>query len=234
LVFRSVQEPFAKQWLSSSFEKLKSNDEFNRGFTELLWNPSRQANIRSSIYLDKYNPYSGESYMDHYIRYANLTSALDPPMTDIDFLSALTPHFEPRIQQSLICGNFQNTHDTLAFLAKHQGLGQNRDSFRSPRQDYDRRDVSRRKQEDSNRDERQRDRGNNVNVRYSGRQTDQRGGRYNSGYRINQNGRNYNGRAQGRMEENETSRLNPTAPRFDPRVEGHRLEEILVETIHKI
>jgi hypothetical protein len=73
LVFRAVQEPFAKQWLSSSFEKLKSY-EFKRAFTELLWNPSRQASIRSSIYLDKHNPNSGESYMDHYIGYANLAS----------------------------------------------------------------------------------------------------------------------------------------------------------------
>jgi hypothetical protein len=158
--------------------------------------------------------------MDHYIRYDNLASTLDPPMTGMDFLSALTSHFEPRMQQGLICGNFQNTQNTLSFLAKYQGLRENRDSFRSPRQDYNRRDVSRRTQEILNRGERQRDRGNNVNVRYIRRQTDQRGGRYNSDYRINQNGRNSNGRALGRMGENETSRLNPTAPRFDPRERG--------------
>jgi hypothetical protein len=68
-------------------------------------------------------------------------------------------------------------------------------------------------------DERQGDRGNNVKVKYIGRQTDQRGGRYNSGYQINQYGRNFNERAQGRVGENETSMLNPTAPRFNPRDE---------------
>jgi hypothetical protein len=67
---------------------------------------SRQASIRSSIYLDKYDPNSGESYMDHYIWYTYLASTLDPPMTDIDLLSSLTSHFERRIQQGLICGNF--------------------------------------------------------------------------------------------------------------------------------
>jgi hypothetical protein len=158
--------------------------------------------------------------MDHYIRYVNLASTLDPPMTDIDLLSVLTSHFEPRIQQGLICGNFQNTKDTLTFLAKYQGLGDNTDNFRSSRQDYNRRDVSRKTQENPNRDERQRDRGNNVNVRYIRRQTHQRGGRYNSDYRINQGGLNYNGRAQGRIEENDKSRLNPTAPRFDTRERG--------------
>jgi hypothetical protein len=60
--------------------------------------------------------------MDHYIKYNDLASILDPPMTDIDLLSALTSHFETRIQQGLICGNFQNTQDTLTFLVKYQGL----------------------------------------------------------------------------------------------------------------
>jgi len=94
--------------------------------------------------------------MDGYIRYANLASTLDPPMTEMDLLSAMTSHFEPRVQQGLICGNFQNTQDALAFLAKYQGLGESRESFRSPRRDYDRRDMSRRTQDNPNRDERQR------------------------------------------------------------------------------
>ena len=104
LVFRAIQEPFAKQWLSSSFDKLKGYDEFKKAFTELFWNPSRQASTRNSIYLDKYNPNSGESYMDHYIRYSNLASIVDPPMTEMVLLSALTSHFEPRLQQGLILG----------------------------------------------------------------------------------------------------------------------------------
>jgi hypothetical protein len=209
----------AKQWLSSSFDKLKSYDEFKKAFTELLWNPSRQASIRSSIYLDKYNPNSGESYIDHYIRYANLASTLDPPMTEMDLLSAMTSHFEPRVQQGLICGNLKNSQDALAFLCKFQGLGESRESFRSPRRDYDRRDVSRGMQNNPNRDERQRDSGNTVNVRYIRRQTGRHSGGYNSRHQDYQDGRNFNGRAQGRVGEIETSRLNPTAPRFNPRDE---------------
>jgi len=99
LTFRAVQEPIAKQWFSSTYDKLNSYDEFRKGFTDLLWNPNRQAGIRSQIYLDKHSPNSGESYVDHYIRYANLASSLDPPMTDMDLLSALTSHYEPRVQQ---------------------------------------------------------------------------------------------------------------------------------------
>jgi hypothetical protein len=119
LIFRAIQEPFAKQWLSSSFDKLKSYDEFKKTFTELLWNPSHQTSVRSSIYLAKHNPSFGKSYLDHYIRYAHLASTLNPSMMETDLLSALTSHFEPRVQHGLICGNFQNTQDALAFLAKY-------------------------------------------------------------------------------------------------------------------
>ena len=150
--------------------------------------------------------------MDHYIRYANLAPTLDPPMAVVDLLSALTSRFEPRVQERLICGNFKNSQDALAFLSKLQGLEESKESFRSPRRDYDRRDVSRRTQGNPNRD-----RGNNVKVRYIRGQTGRRSGGYNSRHQDYQDGRNFNGHAQGRVGEFETSRLNPAAPRFNPR-----------------
>jgi hypothetical protein len=117
LTFRAVQEPVAKQWFSSTYDNLTTYDEFKKGFTELLWNPNRQAGIRSQIYLDKHSPNSGESYVDHYIRYANLASSLDPPLADMDLLSALTSHYEPKVQQGLLCGNFNCTQDVLGVFS---------------------------------------------------------------------------------------------------------------------
>ena len=46
LVFGAIQEPFAKQWMSSSFDKLKGYDDFKKAVTELFWNSSRHASIR--------------------------------------------------------------------------------------------------------------------------------------------------------------------------------------------
>jgi len=130
--------------------------------------------------------------MDHYIRYANLASTLEPPMTEMDLLSVLTSHFEPRVQQGLICGNFKNSQDALAFLSKFQGLGESRENFRLSRRDYDRRDVSKGTQNNPNRDERQRERGNNVNMRYIRRQTGRSSGGYNSRHQDYQDGCNFN------------------------------------------
>jgi len=58
-------------------------------------------------------------------------------MTERDLLSALTSHFELKVQQGMICGNLKNSQDALAFLSKFQGLGDDRESFRSPKMDYD-------------------------------------------------------------------------------------------------
>jgi hypothetical protein len=49
LTFRAVQEPIAKQWFSNTYDKLNSYDEFRKEFTDMLWNPNRQAGIRSQI-----------------------------------------------------------------------------------------------------------------------------------------------------------------------------------------
>ena len=166
LVFRAVKEPFTKQWLSCVFDKMKNYDEFTKAFTELLLCSSRQASIRSVIYLDKHNPGSGEPCLNHYIRYANMASTLKPPMSDMDLLSALTSHFEPRVQQGLICSNLQSTQDALVFLAKLQGLDDHRQTFRSTRREFDCRDTNQGPPRDQN-IARNRDRGNGVNVQYA-------------------------------------------------------------------
>jgi hypothetical protein len=106
-------------------------------------------------------------------------------MTEMELLFTLMLHFESRVQQGLICGNFQNTQDVLALFAKYKGLVENRDILGSPRRDYDKREVSRRAQDCPQRDGRQRDHENNVNVRYIRRLTDRRSG-------SNQDGREFN------------------------------------------
>jgi hypothetical protein len=90
--------------------------------------------------------------------------------------------------------------------------------------------VSRRARDNTQRDERQRDRGNNSNVRYIHRQTDRYSGRYYVRHQSKQDGRNFNGHAQGEWGEIETTRLNPTAPRFIRETIGHWRDKTPVVT----
>ena len=79
-------------------------------------------------------------------------------------------HFEPKVQQGLICSNLQSTQNALAFLAKLQGFD-HRQTCRSPR-----RNTNRGLPRDQN-IARSRDRGDGVNVRYA-----RQGDRQNRGF----------------------------------------------------
>jgi hypothetical protein len=215
LVFRAVTEPFAKQWLASAFDKLTNYEEFKKAFTELLWCPSRQASIRSSIYMDRHDGGSGESCLDHYIRYANMASTLNPPMSDLDLLSALTSHFEPHVQQGLICSNLHSTQDAIAFLAKLEALENPKRAFRSQRREYDRRDMNRRNQYDHE-SGRNRDRGNNVNVRYVSNQAGRNRQWESNRAQGREQSRGSHRRSQGSVAAENSGRLNPEASQFNP------------------
>ena len=126
-------------------------------------------------------------------------------MTDMDLLSALTSHYEPRVQQGLLCGIFKCTQDVLGYLSKVQGLNENRDSFKAPRRDYTRGDANMRPQP-------------NVNVCFVRRQTDRRNPNFRNQCHNNAEGREFYGRRQGRAEDNNLGRLNPNAQQFNPHI----------------
>ena len=136
----------------------------------------------------------------------------------MDLLSALTSHYETRVQQGLLCGNFKYTQDVLGYLSKVQGLNENRNSFKAPRRDYTSGDVNRRPEFGSGRDDRPRERGGNVNVHLVRRQTDRRNSNYSNRCHSNTD-REFYGRRQGRAEGNSSGQLNPNAQQFNPNTE---------------
>jgi hypothetical protein len=139
-------------------------------------------------------------------------------MTDIDLLSALMSHYEPRVKQGLLCGNFKCTQDVLGYLSKMQDLNENRENFKAPRRDYHSGDVNRRPQHGSRPDNRPRGRGENVNVRCVRRPNDPRNPGFNNRRVRNSPESEFYGHRQGRVEGNNPGQLNPNAERFDPHV----------------
>jgi len=137
----------------------------------------------------------------------------------MDLLTALTSHYEPRVQQRLLCGNFKCTQDILGYFSKVQELNENRDSFKAPKRDYTSGDANRRPQLGSGRNDRPRDRGNNVNVRFVRRQTDRRKSNFSNRRHNNADDREFYGSRQGRAEGNNSGRFNPNAQQFDPHID---------------
>jgi len=89
-----------------------------------------------------------------------------------------------------------------------KGLNENRDSLKTPRRDYTSGDTNRRPQLGSGRDDRPRDRGNNVNACFVRRQTDRRNSNFSNRRHNNADDREFYRRRQGRAEGNNASRLN--------------------------
>jgi hypothetical protein len=83
----------------------------------------------------------------------------------MDLLSAIKSHSEPRIEQGRICINLKPTQNALTFLAKSQGLVDDRQTFRTPGSEYDGPDTNWRPQPDQD-NARDRDGGNGVTVQY--------------------------------------------------------------------
>ena len=80
------------------------------------------AQIRCSIYQDRWDRRNEETYAEHYIRYASMASMLNPSKSEEDLVGAVIIHFPPAVQNDMVCGNFKATHDALAILSKMQGL----------------------------------------------------------------------------------------------------------------
>ena len=80
------------QWMLTVYGQFISYDDFKRAFTELLWDSTRQSEIRCRVYQDRYDYRSGESFSEHYIRYDYMVSMLSPTMSDQDLHGAMVTH----------------------------------------------------------------------------------------------------------------------------------------------
>ena len=217
LVFRSISDPFTKQWMLTAYGQLKSYDDFKRAFTELLWDSTRQSEIRCRVYQDRYDYRSGESFSEQ-IRYDNMASMISPAMSDQDLLGAMVTHFEPRIQTCLISANLKSTQDVLAVLTKLQSLEKWKEQNRTTRRDYEYHDQARKTSRVPPNDSAGNCRPNgSVQVRRVRRDNGDGNPRGNPwrDSRINQGRRNSFG-GQGRPDNNTDPRLSAAAHDFTP------------------
>jgi len=129
LAFRPFSDPFAKQWMLTAYEQLSSYDDIKRAFMELLWDSTRQSEVRCRGYKDRYGYRLGESFSEPYIRYAKMASILSPAMSDQGLFGAMVTHYDPRIQACLISANVKSTQEVFAVLTKLQSLENLKDQY---------------------------------------------------------------------------------------------------------
>jgi hypothetical protein len=218
LCFKAIEDPFAKQWFTTTYETIGTYGNFKTAFTNLLWGQTRQAQIRCSIYQDRWDRRVNESYTEHYIRYASQASMLNPPLSEEDLAGTMVGHFPPEIQNGMICANLKTTQDAIACLGNMQALEITRgEHIRRTRPEYDERDTY-------NRPPRGRMNGSEIredrkihqtrNVRYVQGTRKKSGMRNRSPRNLGRN-RDSNGWASVRRQQHRS--FNPSAREFEPR-----------------
>jgi len=218
LCFKAIEDPFAKQWFTTIYKTIGTYEQFKTAITNLLWGQTRQAQIRCSIYQDRWDRRMNESYTEHYIRYASQASMLNPPLLEEDLAGAMVGHYPPDIQNGMISANLKTTQEAIAYLGNMQALEITRgEHMRRPRREYEDREIynrsTRGRVNDSSNHE-HREVHQTRNVRYVQSTRNNSGMRNRSPRNVGRN-RESNGWGSGRRPEQPS--FNPRAQEFEPR-----------------
>jgi hypothetical protein len=89
----AIQDPFAKGWLNAENHTLGAYKNLRVQIRQLLWNDLQQVNKRCRIFQDKSVKKCSETLAGHYLRYVNLASSLQRPLSEYSLLGTMTSHY---------------------------------------------------------------------------------------------------------------------------------------------
>ena len=107
---------------------------FKEAFLDRFWNPRMQQGVRAEILNGKYDPRSKETVTDYFLRYAQLSRLLEPPMPVADFIHHLSAHFPDNLRSHIIVAKPNTIKEAVALLTAlqrnttqnyHNGTGRN-------------------------------------------------------------------------------------------------------------
>jgi hypothetical protein len=122
IAFRAISDTYVRQWVESVQTDFKNYGEFKEAFINLLWGQSVQAQVRNSIYLDKFNKQSGETLSSHFLKYSGKAAYLTPKLSEFDLVSAIAAHYPNHIGRALIASNANTIQSALSFLRRIEGM----------------------------------------------------------------------------------------------------------------
>jgi len=72
---------------------------------------------------------------EHYVLYASLAANLQPPLTECDFVTALTSHFPMENQRAMLAANLRSSQEALAFSGRMQSPEYSQEVYRKSKQE---------------------------------------------------------------------------------------------------
>jgi hypothetical protein len=124
IAVKAISDPHSKQWFTTVYKDLTNYEHFKRAFTELLWSPQIQSQVRSQLYQDRFGKNAKESMSSHFLKYSVLAANLSPRLSELDLVDAIAGHFPPYVQTALLSAGVRTVQDALTFLNKLETMEQ--------------------------------------------------------------------------------------------------------------
>jgi len=101
IAMKAVSDDYSRQWIATVYD-LADYSQFKKAFTDLLWSPQVQSQVRSRLYHDRFAKNGNESLSIHFLRYSVVAANLAPKVEELHLVDATAGHHPPRIQRALL------------------------------------------------------------------------------------------------------------------------------------
>jgi len=103
-------------------EHVKSYEEFKINFFHQFWSKISQSNTAAQFYRCRCDKCTYGSVASHLLQYALLGTALQPTMSVLNVIEAVTSSNPPWVEKLFVTSNIETIHDALSVLNKLEAI----------------------------------------------------------------------------------------------------------------
>jgi len=86
-----------------------------------FWNKKPQSHTRAQIYRSRYKS-TDCSMASHHLQYAVLGTSLQPPVSELEVIEAVTCSYPPSVQKLFVTSNIKTIQDAVSVLNKLEAI----------------------------------------------------------------------------------------------------------------
>jgi hypothetical protein len=122
LAYKSMNSEMSTQWVETVINYIYDYETFKKEFLNTWWSSSQQSLIKCSIYQDKYDRRSNMSLSAHFLKYAIVTTYLQPKLSEVEIVEAIRFHYPTHIQRMLLTIPSKNISEMLNLLKRIEAM----------------------------------------------------------------------------------------------------------------
>ena len=101
---------------------LNSYEEFKIKFLDHFWSKESRSHTRAQIYRCTHDKSTDGSMASHLLEYAVLGTSLQPTMSELEVIEAVTSSYHPWVQKLFVTSNIKTIQGALSVLNKLEAI----------------------------------------------------------------------------------------------------------------